>query len=618
MRLLSLYTNLSIAIKLSIGFAVLILLSLLIGLAGSQALNSYHQRSNIVATTSTIETALLDALSKEKSFLLTGDPAYLESAKSLSNTVIEGTQALTRQLMIDTDLTLVATVSDNALQYLNRLDELAARVAARQTATGELETRGWALEGRLAIEEDLFAVNSLLRQIRRDERNFLINNQNSVVLTIENTASRVLRVIESSSLDPDMKQSIVDLFRSYLDAFKSTVLAVEQATETEEALNTLANAGIEAATSLREIQLGRMGEDRSDAMTLIMATTAIVIVLGILLAWRLTRSISVPVREAVSVAQRVAAGDLRTQVTTNRQDEFGQLLKALGHMTTNLQDLVAGINNGANNIAAAAEELSTVTEQSSLGVNQQRDQTDQVATAMNEMVATVSEVARSAESAFSAAGQSSEKAKTGEQAVEGTLSFVNQLAEEVETARTQIGELQAETRNIGSVLDVIKSVAEQTNLLALNAAIEAARAGEQGRGFAVVADEVRSLAKRTQTSAVEIEELVTRLVTSAAASFTTMESSSRLASHTLDSARATGETILAIAESVGSIRDLNSQIATAAEQQTSVADDINRNITLIRDISDQSAASASQVSGSANQLARLGEELRTRVEQFSV
>jgi methyl-accepting chemotaxis protein len=305
-------------------------------------------------------------------------------------------------------------------------------------------------------------------------------------------------------------------------------------------------------------------------------------------------------------------------VNSDRGDEFGSLLAAFGTMVTRLRELIQQIDTGASNIASSSEELSAVTDQTRQGVAEQRDQTDQVATAMNEMVATVSDVAKSAEAAFAAAQLASQKSGDGEAAVNETLTFVTDLNRQIGTVMKQLRDLQSDTQNIGTVLDVIKSVAEQTNLLALNAAIEAARAGEQGRGFAVVADEVRSLAQRTQSSATEIETLISNLVSSAETSVTTMEKGSKLAEQTLERAQTAGATIQEMAEAVEEIRQYNSQIATAAEQQTSVAEDINQNVTLIRDVGEQSATSTEQVSAASEELARLAEGLSTQVAQFRV
>ncbi|MEX0603982.1 MAG: methyl-accepting chemotaxis protein [Marinobacter sp.] len=338
--------------------------------------------------------------------------------------------------------------------------------------------------------------------------------------------------------------------------------------------------------------------------------------MGVFSGWLLTRSITHPIRQAVSLATRVASGDLSGDIRSNRGDELGQLLSALGTMVVNLRDLVRSIDSNSGQIATSATQLSAVTERTSSGIAQQRDQTDQVGTAMNEMVATANDVATNAGDAFTAANLANEKAAAGETAVKETLSHLTELNEKVLEVTKRLQGLQVDTQNIVSVLDVIKSVADQTNLLALNAAIEAARAGEQGRGFAVVADEVRSLAKRTQTSATEIESLVNNLVNSAEGSVVTMGQGSELANRTLEKAQSTGEQIAEIARAVEDISRLNSQIATAAEQQTAVAEDINQNVTLIRDVSEQSASDSTEVAGASNELARLGEALQAQVARF--
>jgi methyl-accepting chemotaxis protein len=373
-----------------------------------------------------------------------------------------------------------------------------------------------------------------------------------------------------------------------------------------------------AVGELQAVQVQRMEEQYSSAVNTLVGIAIVIAILAGIIGWAITRNITGPVRETVEIANKVASGDLTVQVRSDRGDEFGQLQAAFATMVTNLGELVREINTGAASIASSSEELSTVTNQTSQGVAQQQSQTDQVATAMNEMVATVNDVAKSAESAFQAANHASEKSGHGEKAVKETLSFVTDLNKQNATVMKQLNGLQEETNNIGTVLDVIKSVAEQTNLLALNAAIEAARAGEQGRGFAVVADEVRSLAQRTQSSATEIETLISNLVTSAETSVSSMEAGNKLAGQTLERADVAGKAIQEMAEAVEEIRQYNSQIATAAEQQTSVAEDINQNVTQIRDVGDQSAASAEQVSAASEELARLAEGLNTQIARFRI
>ncbi|WP_417516000.1 HAMP domain-containing methyl-accepting chemotaxis protein [Marinobacter sp.] len=612
------YRNLSIGLKLTAGFSTLIVLAVIISLVGLKALDTYDERSNTVTIASALESNLLSAKINETRYLLDGNEADIDQAKSRIDTAFGYIDTLKQRLVVDADRATLEAIEEGVHQYRQLLDEMVLNIKARNDATEALSETAFALEGRIGIEDDLYAANALLRQIRQYERNFLVNHDQDVIKTFDVTSERALATINRSRLDDVLKQPIVEMFNSYLSAFHDTVELLTKSLETRELVEQTTAASIAAASDLQDIQLQQMKQDRVSAMVLILSAAGIVIALGALLSWMLTRSITRPVREAVAFASTVASGDLRARISSDRGDEFGQLLTALGMMVTSLRDLVQEINTSANEIASSAEELSTVTDQTSAGIGRQRDQTDQVATALNEMVATVNEVARSAEEAFSAAGSASDKAGVGEKAVGDTLSLVASLHDEVSKAVTRIQGLQADTQNIGSVLDVIKSVADQTNLLALNAAIEAARAGDQGRGFAVVADEVRALAQRTQNSASEIDTLITQLVNSAAESVKTMEAGAELANRTLDNARDTGQSITAIASAVNDIRQHNSQIATAAEQQTSVAEEINQNVTAIRDISDQSATSANQVAGSSNELARLAENLRDKVSRFSV
>ncbi|MDQ3596953.1 MAG: methyl-accepting chemotaxis protein, partial [Pseudomonadota bacterium] len=358
--------------------------------------------------------------------------------------------------------------------------------------------------------------------------------------------------------------------------------------------------------------------DAAHAKNLLLLATALALAFGVLAAWAITRQIVIPLNQTLKVAERVASGDLSHNLISRRQDELGQLQRSMQSMTVGLRELIGGISDGVTQIASAAEQLSAVTEQTSAGVNSQKVETDQVATAMNEMAATVQEVARNAEEASEAAVAADQQAREGDKVVGEAIAQIERLASEVGNSTEAMGHLKRESDKIGSVLDVIKSVAQQTNLLALNAAIEAARAGEAGRGFAVVADEVRSLAQRTQKSTEEIEELIVGLQSGTQQVATIMDNSRGLTDSSVELTRRAGNALENITRTVSAIQAMNQQIATAAEQQSAVAEEINRSVLNVRDVSEQTSAASEETAASSAELARLGVYLQSLVGRFKV
>jgi len=369
---------------------------------------------------------------------------------------------------------------------------------------------------------------------------------------------------------------------------------------------------------LYKIELGRRDVDTAQARNLQLGVALLALVFGLLGAVVITRQITRPLQETLEVVKKIAEGDLTQRLEITRRDELGALQQGIAGMGDTLRTLITGIRDGVTQIASAAEELSAVTEQTSAGVNNQKVETDQVATAMHEMTATVQEVARNAEQASQAATQADGEARAGDRVVNEAIGQIERLAAEVQHATEAMNLLQQESQKIGSVMDVIKSVAQQTNLLALNAAIEAARAGEAGRGFAVVADEVRALAQRTQKSTEEIEELVASLQNGTQRVANAMQGSSGLTDSSVELARKAGTSLASITRTVSGIQAMNQQIAAAAEQQSAVADEIGRSIMNVRDVSEQTAAASEETAASSVELARLGGQLQTMVSHFRV
>ncbi|MCO8170594.1 methyl-accepting chemotaxis protein [Pseudomonas sp. 21LCFQ02] len=350
---------------------------------------------------------------------------------------------------------------------------------------------------------------------------------------------------------------------------------------------------------------------------IIVALLAILLAMAVI-AWVLTRSIVSPLADAVTAANRVASGDLTRDIKVSGHDEPAQLLNALNIMQHNLRDTITQIAASSNQLASASEELNSVTEDASRGLHKQNAEIEQAATAVNEMTAAVEEVASNAVITAEASKGADKSTAQGREKVNQALESIEHLVGDVSTTSQEIEQLASQVNDISKVLDVIRSVAEQTNLLALNAAIEAARAGEAGRGFAVVADEVRGLAHRTQESTQEIEKMIGGIQTGSERAVDAMQSSRQRATATLDVAQAANQALEGIAEAINSINQRNLVIASASEQQAQVAREVDRNLVNIRDLSMQTSAGANQTSAASQELSSLAVGLNTMISRFKV
>jgi methyl-accepting chemotaxis protein len=386
----------------------------------------------------------------------------------------------------------------------------------------------------------------------------------------------------------------------------------------QEVMETLSESLLTSTGEIIALQGQRRDAEATQSRQTLSAVAGLAILLGLLAAWLITQQIIAPLRLTLSAAARIANGDLSQDLEVGRRDEMGMLQRSMQEMTVSLRQLITGISDGVTQIASAAEQLSAVTEQTSVGVNSQKDETDCVATAMNQMTSTVMEVARNAEEASEAARHADQQARDGDKVVNDAIAQIERLALEVNNSTEAMGKLKLESDKIGGVLDVIKSVSQQTNLLALNAAIEAARAGEAGRGFAVVADEVRGLAQRTQESTEEIEVLIAALQSGTQQVVTTLDASRTLTDSSVELSRQAGQALGHIARTVSTIQTMNQQIAAAGEEQSSVAEQINRSVMSVRDVSEQTAASSEETAASSIELARLGVHLQEMVGRFRV
>lgn len=348
----------------------------------------------------------------------------------------------------------------------------------------------------------------------------------------------------------------------------------------------------------------------------ILGIGALVMSLSIFLGTLFTRSITVPLLMVLGINKKISEGDLRTELQISGNDELTDLMVSTVTMQASLRETIRHIDDSSTQLASASEEMYSVTEESSIGMQRQNNEIELAATAVNEMTAAVEEVARNAASASESAQMSERSTRRGSDRVAETVCAIQSLTSTVEKTSGEVEGLAGKAQNISKVLDVIRSIAEQTNLLALNAAIEAARAGDQGRGFAVVADEVRALAHRTQESTKEIEAMIADIQAGAEQAVLAMSNSCANAQDTLDIAKEAGAALAEIAKSITEINERNFLIATASDEQAQVARSVDINLVSIRDLSIQTSSGASQTATASNELSKLAIEMAELTKRF--
>ena len=634
--------NMSVMLKLALGFAVVLLLTAILAATGWFSLGKMIERTDRMTSITELGNRLDHLRRARLQYQLDrGDEQKGALIQASLEQFVAQQKSLAKELRKPENLKKLALIEQASTQYqvaLNTMREAYRNDAAMRKEMGVNAVKGAALIARViadvealpASDERRFDLYKLILKAKEDvalvryEVRGYTGNPNSAT---EQAATRQLenafKSIEAlnSAFGPTYADTIKQL-ETALIAYRRSVqdftasnqaigMAVQDTTDLGETITRLSD-------EMYASQLVSRDEDSAQARLLQLSCTALALLLGIFAALIITRQITRPLQDTLAVVDRIAAGDLTQHMIVTRRDELGVLQQGIQRMGSTLRDLIGGIRDGVTQIASAAEELSAVTEQTSAGVNSQKIETDQVATAMHEMSVTVHEVARNAEQARAAASEADAQARIGDQVVAQAIVQIERLASEVGRSVDAMNELEQESGRIGKIMDVIRAVAEQTNLLALNAAIEAARAGDAGRGFAVVADEVRGLAQRTQHSTEEIESLVAGLQSGTRQVSSIMQSSRELTDSSVELACKAGTSLGNITQAVSGIQAMNQQIAAAAVQQSSVAEEISRSVLSVRDVSEQTASASEETAASSIELARLGNQLQQLVSHFKV
>lgn len=500
-----------------------------------------------------------------------------------------------------------------------------------------------------AVDASIILRNHMFADMMHDALNSDVNaallaaekNDSTEIVAIEDelkehSDSFIEALNKNNTLIKDRKthEALEEAFPA-LNEYISTAAAIVQKSKTDraEAMAMMANFHksfsslekiMESLTELIEADVKKSqakvskGDDEHYAATMLSIIWLVSTTLMICISFAIINNIVKSINILSNASERVANGDLTTAIDISKSDEMGKLAHSMDKMRVNLASIISQISLSTSRILKSVEAISVATSATSSNMSQQRLETEQVAAAINEMTATTHEVARNISSAAASANKATDETKASGEIVDHAVESIKMLAEQIKDASQIINKFESNSNNISLVLEVIKNIAEQTNLLALNAAIEAARAGEQGRGFAVVADEVRTLASRTQQSACEINEMIDQLQSGSRLSVEAINKSCEQAIVAVDKAEVAGSSLATIAASVNHISQLSAQIATAAEEQTSVSEEINRNIIQISDTSTKTVDATYNAIESIANLGEMTTELRVLVGKFKV
>ncbi|WP_448213704.1 methyl-accepting chemotaxis protein [Colwellia sp. MEBiC06753] len=575
-----------------------------------------------------VETEVLQLRRHEKDFLARKDIAYFDkfdAQMKLLNSHINRLNSSFEQVGLTVpEIASLKTITQQYQQAFNRLVESQKAIGLSPTDGLYGKLRSAVHDVETLIGEDDYQLLSGMLQLRRNEKDFMLRLDEKYIGRLQTNTAKLISSVQASDLDSERRSGIVELLNKYEQAFLALVAEQKKLglSPTEGILGEMREIIHQVDKTL--VEMINVSEQQVKDYTRFVDILAfviffVVLVIAIAFAVYIARSILISITKLQDTMLAIAdTNDLTIAIDTSGKDELGKMAVVFDKMMASFRNLIIEVNHSVETLNDATNQVTENIHATTEGVDAQIQETDMVATAVTEMVATVDEIAKNTQEAASKAESTNENAVKGRTGVGQTISQIEQLSSNLISSEQVVQELAKDSQTIGSVLDVIRGIAEQTNLLALNAAIEAARAGEQGRGFAVVADEVRTLASRTQDSTQEIETIIHTLQNRTKQIVEHMAGCRVQGDESASKADVAGKMLEEITHDVETIMDMNTAIAAAIQQQSAVALEVNKHVVSIRDVAEQSGQMAHQNVQMSEELAQQAEVLKTEVSRFKV